>query len=153
MRTACAHTLSAPYLAAALERYEEAAAIHSLTVSHPFMDKRLVEFCLELPWDFRIHNGVPKWILRQAMKEMLPTAITDQYKVENIGQWFSDEVFGKYLKANSVPPKWLLERLEDFILIDDLKDQWSSALDHQDQGIPDLVISSIVLAEWLRQHF
>lgn len=153
IRAACAHTLTAPYLTAAIERYEEAASMHSLSIAHPFLDQRFVRFCLELPWEMKIRNGIPKWILREAMGQELPRAISKQYKVENIGGWFSNELFGCYLKANPNPTDSILERLEDFIEIDALKNEWSSNARTPDEGVSHQVSSSIVMGEWLKHHF
>jgi hypothetical protein len=97
IQDACSNTLTAPYLVAAIERYEEAASTYSLQATHPFMDQRLVNFCLHTPWDFRTRDGVPKWILRQAMAKQLPSKITNQYKIENIAHWFLDEINRNYL--------------------------------------------------------
>ena len=153
IKEACSQTLTAPYIAAALERYEEAAACYGLQASHPFMDRRLVELCLRLPWHHRIHHGEPKWILRQAMKRVLPKEIFSQYKIANIGHWFIQEVFRNYLIQNPKPPSWLLERLEDFIEIDELKQSWKRAIDLPDEEYDDLLSSSIILGEWIRHHF
>jgi asparagine synthase (glutamine-hydrolysing) len=38
----------------------------------PFLDYRLVEFLLNLPAVYKIHNGYSKWILRESMSNILP---------------------------------------------------------------------------------
>lgn len=38
----------------------------------PFMDYRLVDFCFTLPSHFMINNGKGKFLLREALKEILP---------------------------------------------------------------------------------
>jgi asparagine synthase (glutamine-hydrolysing) len=45
-------------------------------VRAPLLDYRLVEFAFQLPVEFLIRNGWLKWILRQAMDDLLPPAIT-----------------------------------------------------------------------------
>ncbi len=52
---------------------------HSVESRVPFLDYRLVEFCLNLPSSFKIRNGVRKAILRQAMKKELPQKIINRY--------------------------------------------------------------------------
>ena len=47
----------------------------SLEVRVPFADKRIVEYCYNLPYEQKAHNGVEKQILRDAMKEYLPDEI------------------------------------------------------------------------------
>ncbi|MBL7129801.1 MAG: asparagine synthase (glutamine-hydrolyzing) [Candidatus Omnitrophica bacterium] len=44
----------------------------SLESRSPFLDYRLVEYCFSLPNKFKIRNGLGKWVLREAMKGILP---------------------------------------------------------------------------------
>ncbi len=48
---------------------------HSVEARVPFLDYRLVEFNLSLPDKFKLHGGVTKVILRDAMKGILPEKI------------------------------------------------------------------------------
>lgn len=41
----------------------------------PFLDHRLVEFVFSLPPEYRIRNGVSKWIVREALKGIIPEPI------------------------------------------------------------------------------
>ena len=45
-----------------------------LETRHPFLDYRLVDFCMALPNENKIRDGWQKWILREAMPSM-PEAI------------------------------------------------------------------------------
>ncbi len=44
----------------------------SIESRSPFLDYRLAEFAFSLPGRFKIRNGIGKWILREAMKGILP---------------------------------------------------------------------------------
>lgn len=48
---------------------------NSLESRLPFMDFRLVEFSFSLPWHFKIHEDLTKYIHRVAMKGILPNEI------------------------------------------------------------------------------
>ncbi|MES2794774.1 MAG: asparagine synthase (glutamine-hydrolyzing) [Bacteroidota bacterium] len=48
---------------------------NSLESRLPFMDYRLVEFAFELPWQYKIHHGLGKYIHRKAMKGLVPDFI------------------------------------------------------------------------------
>ena len=52
---------------------------HSVESRVPFLDYRLVEFCMKLPPGFKIKNGVRKSILRNSMKTVLPNSILKRY--------------------------------------------------------------------------
>jgi asparagine synthase (glutamine-hydrolysing) len=68
-------TLNSGNIPAALERYDKAAAAFAVEPRHPFLDKRLVEFCLGLPAEQKIRRGWTKRILRRAMKNILPEEV------------------------------------------------------------------------------
>jgi asparagine synthase (glutamine-hydrolysing) len=47
----------------------------TLDVRHPFLYRPLVEFCLRLPPEMKVTDGRHKWILREAMRGILPEEI------------------------------------------------------------------------------
>jgi asparagine synthase (glutamine-hydrolysing) len=59
-----------------LLHYGDAVSMrHSLESRLPFMDYRLVEFSFTLPSAFKVHNGMGKYIHREAMKGIVPDYI------------------------------------------------------------------------------
>jgi asparagine synthase (glutamine-hydrolysing) len=58
-----------------LELSDQCASAFSIEVRHPFMDKRLVEFCLALPPEQKLNNGWSRVVMRRAMAGILPEAI------------------------------------------------------------------------------
>ena len=44
----------------------------------PFLDYRLVEFCLSLPSNFKLSDGMNKLILRKAIGHKLPNKVTER---------------------------------------------------------------------------
>lgn len=67
--------LTAGGLAYIFELSDKTAAAHGIEARHPFMDKRLAEFCLALPPQQKLHHGWPRRILRTAMTGILPETI------------------------------------------------------------------------------
>jgi asparagine synthase (glutamine-hydrolysing) len=59
----------------ALEVFDRAAAAFAIELRHPFCDKRLVEFCLALPSEQKLHGGWSRLVLRRAMARFLPTEV------------------------------------------------------------------------------
>ncbi|RMH55658.1 MAG: asparagine synthase (glutamine-hydrolyzing) [Candidatus Hydrogenedentota bacterium] len=47
----------------------------SIEARVPFLDYRLAEFCFRLPIEYKIRNGLGKWILREAMRGVLPEKV------------------------------------------------------------------------------
>jgi asparagine synthase (glutamine-hydrolysing) len=62
-----------------LLRYEDHNSMaFSIESRVPFLDYRLVEFIFSLPSNFKIRNGWNKWIIRQALKGILPKKIVER---------------------------------------------------------------------------
>jgi asparagine synthase (glutamine-hydrolysing) len=73
---ACLHHMFALACLPSLLRHEDrSSTAHSLEYRAPFLDHRLVEYALALPWDQKIRHGTRKFVLRNAMKEILPDAV------------------------------------------------------------------------------
>jgi asparagine synthase (glutamine-hydrolysing) len=64
-----------------LERGDRMTMAASIEARMPFMDHELAGFMTSLPDNFRIRGGVQKWILRQAMRDILPPEILARHKV------------------------------------------------------------------------
>ena len=45
----------------------------------PFLDYRLVEFIVSLPEEFKIKDGLTKWIFRESLGQILPQKILNRY--------------------------------------------------------------------------
>lgn len=58
-----------------LESGDRLAAERGVELRHPFFDRRLVEFAIALPETQRRRNGTSKYVLRQAMRELLPESV------------------------------------------------------------------------------
>ncbi|MBX2997318.1 MAG: hypothetical protein KF893_02315 [Caldilineaceae bacterium] len=58
-----------------LEILNKASAAHSVELRIPFWDKRLVEFCLALPSEHKLHDGWDRITLRRAMHNQLPPQV------------------------------------------------------------------------------
>ena len=58
-----------------LERGDRMTMAASLEMRMPFMDHKLAAFVSSLPDKYRIKGLTTKWILREAMKSILPKQI------------------------------------------------------------------------------
>lgn len=67
--------LRRPLMAGILQHLDAMAAGASLEIRYPFYDKRLIEFCLALPGEQKMQHGWSRYVLRNAMKGILPPAI------------------------------------------------------------------------------
>ncbi|MGB7415742.1 MAG: lasso peptide isopeptide bond-forming cyclase [Thermosynechococcaceae cyanobacterium] len=58
-----------------LEQVDLQAAACSIEMRHPFMDKRLIEFCLALPSPQRLRGGWSRLIMRHALEGIFPAQV------------------------------------------------------------------------------
>ncbi|MBA7687624.1 Asparagine synthetase B [glutamine-hydrolyzing] [subsurface metagenome] len=66
----------------ALQRLDRLAAANSIETRTPFLDTRVMDFCLKIPLECKIHGEeqTGKWVLRQAFENSLPEHIIYQTK-------------------------------------------------------------------------
>jgi asparagine synthase (glutamine-hydrolysing) len=56
--------------------YEDMASmLNSLEMRSPFMDYRIVDLGLSLPYSFKLKQGNSKWILREALGDIIPSEV------------------------------------------------------------------------------
>ncbi|MCU0527694.1 MAG: lasso peptide isopeptide bond-forming cyclase [Elainella sp. Prado103] len=68
-------TFEAGLFTLTLELINIHAAACSIEARHPFMDKRLIEFCLAIPATQKLQQGWTRMIMRRAMEGILPAQI------------------------------------------------------------------------------
>lgn len=85
-----------PHLVVARERYDRTASTLGIEPRDPFMDLRLISFCLSLPSDQLQRNGWPKYILRIATKGLVPDGIRWRRGKEHLGWTFTQQLFREF---------------------------------------------------------
>ena len=58
---------------------------HSIESRVPFLDHKLVEFCLSLPPSFKCQGGVTKRILRSSLCDLLPARVVGRLQKTGFG--------------------------------------------------------------------
>jgi asparagine synthase (glutamine-hydrolysing) len=86
-------------LARAFEWADRAAAAAGIEPRYPFMDRRLVEFCLALPARAKLRDGWTRWILRAAMEGILPEEVRWRGGKANLGHPFRRALLGRHRDA------------------------------------------------------
>jgi asparagine synthase (glutamine-hydrolysing) len=74
-----------------LVKVDRATMAHGLEARSPFLDHRLMEFAASLPVDLKVRDGQGKYLLKAAMRGVLPDHILDRNKMGfgvPIDRWF-----------------------------------------------------------------
>jgi asparagine synthase (glutamine-hydrolysing) len=82
------------YLHELLMKQDQMSMAASIESRVPFLDHKLVEFTARLPERFKLRGKTTKWILREAMKGILPAEILERPKMGfpvPVGRWFRNE--------------------------------------------------------------
>ena len=83
---------------------------HSIEARVPFLDYRLVEYILNLPDVFKLHNGITKRVLRSGMQGMVPEKILN--RVDKKGFLTAEEYWMKGAQAGA-----FTERMDEAIAL------------------------------------
>jgi asparagine synthase (glutamine-hydrolysing) len=78
-----------------LMRVDKMTMATSVEARVPFLDRELVEFALALPMEMKVRNGVGKWLLKQTVDGLLPSAIVHRTKQgfgAPVAEWFRGEL-------------------------------------------------------------
>jgi asparagine synthase (glutamine-hydrolysing) len=66
----------------ALQRVDRSAAAHGILAHVPFLHHEVLDYAERIPTEFKLHDGVEKWILREAGKGSLPESVLDRPKAK-----------------------------------------------------------------------
>ena len=82
------------YLHELLMKQDQMSMAASIESRVPFLDHKLVEYTAKLPVKMKLRGRTTKWILREAMKGILPDEILTRSKMGfpvPVGSWFRNE--------------------------------------------------------------
>lgn len=85
--------LTSPGEARALAKLDHAAGAFGVEVRFPFWDRRLVELCLALPPEQKLHRGWTRMVMRRAMAGILPEQVRWRGGKSDLGPAFEHNFF------------------------------------------------------------
>ena len=80
-----------------LTKVDRMTMAHSIEARPPLLDHRLVEFAARIPSHMRLRENTTKYLLKQAMRGVLPDEIIDRKKqgfAVPLARWFRGELLG-----------------------------------------------------------
>ncbi|MEO4040780.1 asparagine synthase-related protein [Hoeflea sp. CAU 1731] len=84
-----------PNLTVGRERYDRVASSLGIEPRDPLLDLRLVELCVSLPGDQRERDGWPKYVMRNAMIDHLPSSVVWRRGKEHLGGKFTEALWAE----------------------------------------------------------
>ena len=109
------------------------AMAHSIESRAPFLDYRLVEFVFNLPSDYKVNLGITKYVMREGLKNVIPTIIRD--RMDKLGFATPQDV---WIKQNRQRFRNLLEEACEVLTGILSKEVVLAEFDRQVQGKPEL---------------
>ena len=79
-----------------LAKVDRASMLCSLEARSPFLDIEVVDLARRIPWQMKLRGGTTKWILKRAVRGIIPDAIIDRPKKGfgmPIGSWLREGKF------------------------------------------------------------
>lgn len=106
-----------------LMKADKMTMANSLELRVPFLDRQVFEVARRIPASLRLLEGTTKYVLREAVRDILPEAVTRRKKLGfpvPTRRWLREELYGwakERLSDSSTglyfDREWLLARLED----------------------------------------
>jgi asparagine synthase (glutamine-hydrolysing) len=95
-----------------METFNKLASMHGLEMAFPYMDRDLVSYLLAIPGEMITWKGVPKALLREAMRGVLPLPIVERCWKADFTAWVDEGVQWEFpklshcLEAGGMVVKW-----------------------------------------------
>jgi asparagine synthase (glutamine-hydrolysing) len=109
----------------ALQRVDRCASAHGTVAHVGFLDPDVVDYALRIPVEYKLHNGVEKWILRRAMEDALPEHVLNRPKakfwegagVSNLLAQYADETIddAQFSRERTLSGGWVLNSKEELM--------------------------------------
>jgi len=104
-----------PNVTGGRERYGRLAASAGVEASDPFLDKRVIEYCANLPGHMRLRNGWPKIVLRDLMAGRIPDDVRWSRGKPHLGWFFNDIAARQARSSGQLSLSKLHRNLKDYV--------------------------------------
>ena len=132
-----------------LEYTDKTSMATSLETREPLLDHRIVEFAANIPFNLKIKNGSTKYILKQAVKDIIPREVLNRKKrgfTPPLINWLDKnirELESKYISKNKIKERGII----DYDEVEKIFTQFKEGKKHNYMKI----WSIICLEAWFRE--
>ena len=144
-------SLALPFLSHILEISAFFSARYAIETRYPFLDHRLVEFCLSLPSEHKLSHGWSRAVQRKAMSGLVPERILQRiFKADLSPNYYNVvSIHGFRIFGNTLLPS--VSRLTEYVDIDRLLPRLKACLSAPEKNKDDalLFFTATCVALWL----
>jgi asparagine synthase (glutamine-hydrolysing) len=139
-----------------LLRYEDRNSMaFNIETRLPFLDYRVVEFLMNLPASYKIHNGYSKWLLRLSMDGILPEGI--KMRKDKIGFAIPQKEFlenlSELFKKELLNDESILNFLKEYIDVNRIKCDYEKLIKQEQFTRKGILWRIYNLGIWWKQFF
>ena len=146
-----AASLASPLFQLVFEIDDRAAATYSLESRHPFFDRSLMEFCINLPATQKLQQGWGRLIMRNAMSDILPTEIQWRSGKSNLSPNYRRKLLEYEIKTIERVLVRDYELLENYIDIDMLHSELKRYMNEPMKANAMMIYSAVTLGSWIKK--
>jgi len=95
----------------ALQRVDRCASAHGTVAYVSFLDASVVDWAFHIPAEYKLHDGVEKWILRKAVADLLPESVVSRPKAKFWQGAGVEEQIAEYVEGQISDTEFEHERL------------------------------------------
>jgi len=146
-------TLTSAHFPWVLELSDRSAAAFAIEVRHPFMDKRLIEFCLSLPSEQKLYQGWSRIVMRRAMAGIIPEEVRWRGGKTDMNPNFVHGLLKNSRAALDEAVLDLSESIEKYVNTRTLRDLYQRLISQPKVKVGDAMTfwKIVTLTYWLRQ--
>ena len=142
----------------AIEKLKLLGNHYNLSVSYPFYDEDLIDFCISVNPEYKIHNGYTRYVLRESIKNLLPEENYKRITKSDIGICFvyqMREIDFEIIEYNFKNPS---VHIKNYLDLDSLLKEWnyfrnSTSYTFDQQTISSKIFVFVCLNVWLKKEF
>ena len=143
--------ITALYLSVALDRFDRVAARFGVQSCHPFLDLRLVEFCVSLPWQEKVSAGWSKLVLRRAVRRDVPKHVLWRLDHPHLGGCFVPPWLSHH--NDRLKGELAVAMLSRYVNLPYLKNSWRRfSRARPNENDPFRLWEAVSLSNWLRRN-
>ena len=142
----------------AIEKLKLLGNHYNLSVSYPFYDEDLIDFCISVNPEFKIYNGYNRYVLREAIRDLLPEKNYKRITKSDLSFCFlyqMREIDYEIIEYNFKSPS---KHIKNYLDLDSLLKEWDSFKNSDSYSLDQQSISSrifvfVCLNIWLKREF